>query len=56
MPLTRNDSYRIYEYGCHEGNYRFMTVALGAGRVRENPTAAESASRKAAEEAARKGR
>ena len=55
MPLTRNDSYRIYEYGCHEGNYRFMTVSLGAGRVRENPTS-ESASRKAAEEAAQRAR
>jgi hypothetical protein len=51
LPLSRNDSYKIFEYGCHEGNYRFMTVALGAGRARENGSARESESRKAAEEA-----
>jgi hypothetical protein len=53
MPLSRNNSYRIYEYGCHEGNYRFMTVALGAGRVREGASSGESESRKAAEDAAK---
>ena len=24
MPLTRDDSYQIYEYACHEGNVIHM--------------------------------
>jgi len=53
MPLTRNNSYKIFEYGCHEGNQRFMAAALGAGRVADGKTSPESASRRAAEEAAK---
>ena len=53
MPLTRNNSYKIFEYGCHEGNQRFMAAALGTGRVADGKTAPESSSRKAAEEAAK---
>ena len=53
LPLTRNDTYKIFEYGCHEGNQRFMAAALGAGRAGDGKTSPESASRKAAEEAAK---
>ena len=53
MPLTRNDAYKIFEYGCHEGNQRFMAAALGAGRVADGKNSPESPSRKAAEEAAK---
>ena len=34
FPLTRNDSYRIYEYACHEGNHAVENV-LSAGRAAE---------------------
>jgi hypothetical protein len=35
MPMTRDDSYRMYEYSCHEGNRNFMEIALGGGRVKD---------------------
>ena len=46
MPLNRDDSYRIYEYSCHEGNENYMKSALGGGRLED----------KAAEEAAKNKR
>jgi hypothetical protein len=52
LPLSRDDHYKIFEYGCHEGNHYFMTAALGAGRAAERKSTEESQSRKAAEEAA----
>jgi hypothetical protein len=35
MPLSRDDSYEIYEYACHEGNLYFMTNTLGGGRAQD---------------------
>jgi len=43
MPLNRDESYRMYEYSCHEGNENYMKSALGGGRLED----------KAAEEAAK---
>jgi hypothetical protein len=34
FPLNRDDSYEIYEYGCHETNYT-MFNELTAGRARD---------------------
>jgi hypothetical protein len=42
MPLTRDASYTIYEYACHEGNYA-MEGILRAGREKEK--AAERAAK-----------
>ena len=55
MPLTRNDSYKMFEYACHEGNLYFMTNVLRAGRVQEKGPEGQavSDSRKQAEEAAK---
>ena len=30
IPLARDDSYRIYEYACHEGNYAVPNMLSGA--------------------------
>ncbi len=30
FPLTRDDSYRIYEYACHEGNHAVENILRGA--------------------------
>jgi hypothetical protein len=30
FPLTRDDSYRLYEYACHEGNYAVENILRGA--------------------------
>ena len=30
FPLTREDTYRIYEYACHEGNYAIENILRGA--------------------------
>jgi hypothetical protein len=30
MPLTRDDSYGMYEYACHEGNYALHNILSGA--------------------------
>ncbi len=32
MPLVRDDSYRIYEYACHEANYAVGNILRGARR------------------------
>jgi hypothetical protein len=32
MPLTRDDSYKIYEYACHEGNEAVSNILRG-GRL-----------------------
>ena len=55
VPLTRNDSYKMFEYACHEGNRYFMTNVLRAGRVQEKGPEGQavSDSRKQAEEAAK---
>jgi len=34
MPLTMNDSERIMQYECHEGNQAIRNI-LGAARVKE---------------------
>jgi hypothetical protein len=34
LPLNRDDSYEMFEYSCHEGNYA-MANALSFGRVRD---------------------
>jgi hypothetical protein len=43
IPLTRDDSYQIYEYACHEGNHAIQGV-LGGARSEER--AAADAARK----------
>ena len=48
--LTRDESYKIYEYACHEGNVNDMTM-LRAGRVQDTGSTAVSESRKAVEDA-----
>jgi len=55
VPLTKNDSYKMFEYACHEGNVYFMTNVLRAGRVQEKgpDNQAVSDSRRQAEEAAK---
>jgi len=30
MTLTRDDSQRIFEYACHEGNYGLRDILSGA--------------------------
>ena len=50
VPMHREESYRLYEYACHEGNYG-AAVALRAGRVADKTLSiAPDATRKAAEE------
>jgi hypothetical protein len=39
LPLNRDDSYRMFEYACHEGNHA-LPNALRAGRVRDAEAAA----------------
>ena len=34
MPLTRDDTYKIYEYACHEGNHAMVDILRG-GRVKD---------------------
>lgn len=41
MPLVRDNSYRIFEYMCHEANQDFMEITLGGGRLKDK--AAENA-------------
>jgi hypothetical protein len=41
MPLNRDDSYQMYEYSCHEGNYA-LPNALSFGRKRDREAAASS--------------
>jgi hypothetical protein len=54
VPMRREESYRLYEYACHEGNYG-AAVALRAGRVADKTLSiAPDATRKAAEESLKK--
>ncbi len=39
LPLTRDPSYDLYEYACHEGNYAVPNILRGA-RVQERKAAA----------------
>jgi hypothetical protein len=33
LNLDRDDGFRLFEYGCHEGNETYMLVTLGGGRA-----------------------
>ena len=37
MPLTRDDSYKIYEYACHEGNEAVGNILRGGRILDKNP-------------------
>ena len=39
IPLVRDDTYQMYEYSCHEGNYA-MANSLSFGRKRDAEEAA----------------
>ena len=39
MPLTLDNTYQMYEYACHEGNYYFATNTLSGGRADEKKSA-----------------
>ena len=39
MPLNRDETYELYEYACHEGNYG-LTNSLSAGRAEDREAAA----------------
>lgn len=43
MPLNLDETYRMFEYSCHEGNENYMKSALGGGRAEEK--AAEQAAK-----------
>jgi hypothetical protein len=38
MPLSLDNTYRIYEYACHEGNQNYMEINLGSGRLQDKET------------------
>jgi len=42
FPLTRNSSYQLFEYACHEGNY-YMYNALSGARAEERKGAEKGA-------------
>lgn len=44
LPLNRDDTYKMYEYSCNEGNYA-MANALSFGRQRDREAKASSSSR-----------
>jgi hypothetical protein len=44
LPLNRDDSYEMFEYSCHEGNYA-LPNALSFGRKRDRESAGSSQSR-----------
>ncbi len=44
MPLTRNQSYQIFEYACHEGNTAVENI-LSGGRVEDAVTEAAATTR-----------
>jgi hypothetical protein len=35
MPLSLDNTYRMFEYACHEGNQNYMEINLGAGRLQD---------------------
>jgi hypothetical protein len=41
LPLNRDDSYEMFEYSCHEGNYA-MRNSLNFGRTRDREAAAKA--------------
>ena len=41
MPLTRDPSYVMFEYACHEGNHAVENILRG-GRVEDRAAAASS--------------
>jgi hypothetical protein len=43
LPLNRDDSYEMFEYSCHEGNYA-LPNALSFGRKRDQEAAAAKTS------------
>ena len=45
LPLNRDDTYQMFEYSCHEGNYA-MANALSFGRKRDAEAAGGSSSSK----------
>jgi hypothetical protein len=45
IPLVRDDTYQMYEYACHEGNYA-MANSLSFGRKRDAEEAAAKAASK----------
>jgi|KBSMisStaDraftv2_1062788.scaffolds.fasta_scaffold50145_2 hypothetical protein len=45
IPLVRDDTYQMYEYSCHEGNYA-MANSLSFGRKRDAEEAAAKAAAK----------
>jgi hypothetical protein len=46
MPLTRDDSYQMFEYACHEGNVYFWTNTLSGGREQDRAAAASGENRR----------
>jgi hypothetical protein len=34
-PMIRDDTYKMYESACHEGNQRYIETTLNAGRLRD---------------------
>ena len=46
MPITRDNTYEIFEYACHEGNVGYMETVLGAGRAEDRQRAEEAAKKK----------
>ncbi len=46
-PLTRDDTYKMYESACHEGNQLYVETTLAAGRVQEKANTNTEAATKA---------
>ena len=45
LPLTRDPTYDLYEYACHEGNYSVPNILRGARVKEREAAAAETAGR-----------
>ena len=54
LPLRRDPGYKMYEYACHEGNFRYMTNTLRAGRVADGTIKVQTDPTRAAAEASGK--
>jgi len=54
LPLRRDPGYKMYEYACHEGNFRYMTNTLRAGRVADGTIKVQADPSRAAAEASGK--